>query len=421
MTINLHDIVTDPIRTLPYGIVVSTNPVVVHWLEKYYGGKNFKDEYTETDYSQTDYLEPTKFHKTLYAKSKTGKVKVWSIWTEVDKVHTSSGIVGGKMRQNEPTIAKPKNIGKKNETSGPEQALMDALSKFKKKLDEGYKLSVEDVTDVKEDSEGFIKPMLASKDLTKIEFPCYVQPKLDGVRCLAFVTKDGVKLRSRSGKAFNVDHIRVDIEDIGLKVGAILDGEIYAHGMEFQDMMSLVKNPAKDQTKLQYWVYDTVIEGEFNLRARKVREFLLDFDVDDSPVKVCPTFLVRTQFSLDRNHQAFLKYGYEGTMVRNLNGLYEASYRSKDLIKIKEFFDEEYKIVGGKKGKGKFANCCIFVLETKEGKIFNCTAPGTIEQKEQALKDLSNLIDKMLTVKYQEKSKDNIPRFPVGVAIRDYE
>lgn len=112
--------------------------------------------------------------------------------------------------------------------------------------------------------------------------------------------------------------------------------------------------------------------------------------------------------------------GYEGSIIRNVDGKYEASFRSHDLIKYKDWYDAEFLIVGVKEGKGKFKGCAIYTCQVRSN-LFDCTSPGTLEEKKEAWNNRESAIGKSLTVKYQEFTKEGIPRFPTAVAIRDYE
>jgi len=96
-------------------------------------------------------------------------------------------------------------------------------------------------------------------------------------------------------------------------------------------------------------------------------------------------------------------------------------HRSADLQKYKEFKDDEYKIVGFKEGDGIEKGCVIWVCETKDKKPFSVRPRGTHEDRAAAFKTASKAVGKKLTVRFQELTEDGIPRFPVGLAIRDYE
>jgi DNA ligase-1 len=120
-------------------------------------------------------------------------------------------------------------------------------------------------------------------------------------------------------------------------------------------------------------------------------------------------------------HAEMVRAEYEGTIIRNAEGLYRCDYRSADLQKYKDFIDEEFEIIGGKEGIGKDEGAVTFICLTEEGKPFDCRPRGTYEQRQEWWKKLGSLLGKKLTVRYQTRSDDNIPIFPVGIAIRDYE
>ena len=108
-------------------------------------------------------------------------------------------------------------------------------------------------------------------------------------------------------------------------------------------------------------------------------------------------------------------------MVRNLKGAYRIGKRSADLQKVKTFLDGEYRIVDYLEGTGNEAGCVIWVCETLEGRQFRVRPRGTQEERKLLFQNGDEYIGKMLTVRYQELTDDGVPRFPVGIAIRDYE
>jgi predicted DNA-binding WGR domain protein len=126
-----------------------------------------------------------KIKETLYGEPKNGSAKQWSVFVEDDKVIVEWGRVGGKLQTKE-TICTPKNVGKANETSPHEQAMLEALAKWQKQHDNKlYRTSIKEAESV-----GKLLPMLAidgSKKPEKIKFPCDIQPKLDG--CFKYDTR----------------------------------------------------------------------------------------------------------------------------------------------------------------------------------------------------------------------------------------
>tara|TARA_B100000282_G_C31434616_1_gene355083 strand:- start:52 stop:537 length:486 start_codon:yes stop_codon:yes gene_type:complete len=123
-------------------------------------------------------------------------------------------------------------------------------------------------------------------------------------------------------------------------------------------------------------------------------------------------------------HQAqarFVEEGYEGAMVRNQKGAYAIGKRSADLQKVKTFLDGEYKIVGFTEATGNDAGTVIWECETPKGQTFRVRPRGPHEFRAELFQNGNRYIGMQLTVRYQELTDDGVPRFPVGISIRDYE
>jgi DNA ligase 1 len=169
----------------------------------------------------------------LYKKDSKGGIRGLEIYGEGDEIVQISGRIDGKQVENRSKCV-AKNLGKSNETSPEQQALLEAESRITKKLDQGYFLTLDEV-----ESEVVMLPMLAKdykKESRKIDWGnCFVQPKLDGMRCLVFIKKGKVTFMSRSGKEITtLDHIKEDLRGLN---DMVLDGEMYAHGESFQTNM----------------------------------------------------------------------------------------------------------------------------------------------------------------------------------------
>jgi ATP-dependent DNA ligase len=256
-----------------------------------------------------------------------------------------------------------------------------------------------------------ILPMLANKweDRKKyISEPFYVQPKLDGVRLL--VSKDGGI--SRTGKIIP----GTEILGRGLLEGEYIDGEAYDSSMSFEELTSTFKT---DPLKLKFHVFDYFDmknpELPFSDRMIQVR------GLTNSRYEIVETFLVQKHTDVQSFHDMFMSQGYEGTMIRDCNSVYEVGQRSNYLLKYKEFQTEEYEIVGAKTGHGRDADAVVWVCKTQDGQEFTVRPEGTIAQREEHYKNYKKYIGKMLTVRFQNLTALSVPRFPVGVCIRDYE
>src|SRR5690606_9954829 len=131
-----------------------------------------------------------------------------------------------------------------------------------------------------------------------------------------------------------------------------------------------------------------------------------------------PAGCVGSQDAVHAQQAAYIEAGYEGAIVRLLDAPYELGKRSNSLLKVKSFVDEEFKIISVTDGVGKFEGCAIIRVVTPEGKEFDVTPKGTMEERAEMYQQRESLIGQLLKVQFFEKSQDGIPRFPVGLGVR---
>ena len=367
------------------------------------------------------------FDETLYGITKTNATYVWRIYVvhnenDTGTINIERGLIDGKKHVTEETIESGKNLGKVNATTAVGQAIFNAESKRNKKLDSGYDYTIEGSRAKFND---LLKPMLAQsyeKHKKKLVYPCFTQPKLDGIRCLARRRGDVVTLYSRKGKVLDlVPHINKALLEV-LNDGDCADGELYTYGWDFQKIISAIKKTNENTTGIQYWIYDFPNmknrDEPFHERFTFAKQQKLASIVDGCLVPV-ETPIVTSEENLMMFEDRYIERGFEGSMARNKASKYLFGYRSKDLLKVKRFLDEEYKIIGFTHGTSIEKECLIFVCETKDGQEFSVRPTGTHEERKEMYKKGDTYIDKLLTVKYQELSNDGIPRFPVGLHIRE--
>lgn len=361
---------------------------------------------------------------TLYHKGRSGAVYQWTVWADGSDILTEYGQIGGQM-QTSCKKAEGKNIGKANETTPEQQAEIEAQALYKFKLDRKYSETIEAC------QEALFLPMLAPcKDFadTKkyVNYPCNAQPKLDGVRCLVFWEGDSVKLISRSGKAWDLPHISEQLALV-LKKETVLDGELYIHGETFQSITKRLKSKiAGEKETISFHVYDVPVCDGLDLAWGLRYEHLIDFQDDlvneeykTSKITVVETALLGDEDEVYMQQAEFLSQGYEGLMLRMMDGMYEWGYRSKSLLKVKQFDDHEFKIVGFSDGKGKNEGTVKWTCELPTGGTFDCAPTGVKADREQMFKDGAAYIGKLLKVKHQGYTEEGVPRFPVGIGFRD--
>ena len=365
--------------------------------------------------------------KKLYQVNGNGKIKEWEIsvvmgttFPEIIKIY---GLQGSKKVVAKKLIKAGKNIGKANETTPLEQAILEANSDYLKKLDSAYTENL----NVPRDSAVPKLPMLAVKFTERehnIMYPCKVQPKLDGIRCTLFQGN----LYSRKNKLFYfMDHILNLYK--GIPKNIVLDGELYSDTVSFQQIVSIVKqknNPPPKELLNQIKLYVFDCYDNFKPKLDFIdRLELVKMYVD--PSNIVLTKDCKNKAELERYYHTFLDKKYEGIMIRNNLGPYIFNKRSKDLQKLKPFEDAEFQIVGFKEGTGTDAGTVIWECITKEMNTFTVRPKGTREERKELFKNGKKFIGKWITVKYQELTDDGKPRFPstlqdsvVGY-MRDYE
>jgi len=279
-----------------------------------------------------------------------------------------------------------------------------------------------------------IKPMLAHKyNPDKADYPAYIQPKLDGVRCV--FTKDGAY--SRTGKEFkNVDHIKKDLKAVFNRYpNIILDGELYNHGLkdDFEKIISLVRKTKPTQEHrdeaeqlVQYHMYDI---ASYPHATYEWRMHFINTLTDSAMVRTSKCLrIIKTEVALDydnalHKHEKYLKQGYEGSIYRSMTGQYKNT-RSWDLMKFKDFEDSEATIVGYEAGKGKRTGTIgKFIMQDDEGVEFGCPPGKGYDYKDLAgmLDNIHDYIGQRATFTYFQRTQAGSYRHPLYKCIRNYE
>ena len=362
-------------------------------------------------------IEPdieTEYTKILYKIDNKDKLRQWRVLVEGNKMYTEHGVVDGKLIKSKPTELKDDDKAVKRASK-----LWDD-----KKNKELYSL------DASKSVVSF-RPMLAkSFDKEKnINYPYACQPKLDGVRCIAYREGDTIKLETRTGKQIGVlNHIKEALKKFNIPENLKLDGELGSFGMNpkltFQQATGIInsKTENSEEENIEYHLYDIYdtenIETIFKNRWMLLNKVIKSPDI---PIQITKLIQVNNLDELEKAHEDYVKQGYEGLIIRTIEGVYQPDHRSSSLLKYKSFLDDEFVITNYKEGKGNDKNTVIFTCKTTDGKTFEVRPKGTREYRGEMLKNVDKYIGKMMTVKYFELTNDGIPRFPVGISIRDYE
>jgi DNA ligase-1 len=267
--------------------------------------------------------------------------------------------------------------------------------------------------------------------------PVFIQPKLDGVRCVIQLNHEAnergefpIEAYSRTGKLWkNINHILEELYPFFDKYpDVILDGELYNHDLkdDFEQIISLVRRQKPDdidmlesRNMVQFHCYD-IIDEELLYDQRN--EFIRDKVPTSYCLKPVITHWVENEIEAKVRHKYNLSKGYEGSIVRT-NDVYKCG-RSWSLRKFKDFSDAEATIIGYLDGKGKRTGTLgKFIMQDDEGVEFGCP-PG----KGYTYKDLKNMLDNIgdyigqrATFTFFERTKAGSYRHPLFKCIRNYE
>lgn len=371
-------------------------------------------------------------YATLYQKDQTGKIRYWYMQRDLDlrgSYRSVSGIQGREdtsQQISEWSFAEGKNVGKVNETTADEQAVLIINSTYRIRKEQGYAETVE------ASGKKFFQPMLAAKyfglpqkkrdELFKDKV--YIQPKLDGIRCI--VTKDG--MFSRHGKEIiSAPHIRRSLEPVFKKYpDLILDGELYNHDLseDFNQIISLARKtkPTREDLeasaqKIQYWIYDLPSSPEgFWKRNWDLTDIWVEFeDIFDIYCVSVETHLCCSDKEVLNRLENYVGQGYEGAIVR-LDKPYE-NKRTNSLLKVKKFEDEEFTILDIEEGRGNLAGKAGRVIVDVDGKRVSAGLKFSHDDAAEIWRNREQYIGKKATIKYFSRTPDGSLRFPKCIQI----
>ena len=346
--------------------------------------------------------------KELFKLGADNNLRYWRISVDEDELVIHHGVYKGQLQEVREEIL----IGKGGR-SVYQQRLSRLRSRVNKQKLKGYKDTIEEAISNKSNSLGFVQPMLAQsiQKAKNVNFEgAYVQFKYDGNRCL--ITRQGDKIiaYSRRGKLIDsIDHI---IHNINIPDGCTLDGELYAHNYKLQQIRSWIARKQTNSQKLGYHIYDVVASDSYKDRL----SFLRNLTFNNPKIAVVPTVLLEDIEQVNELKTNAIEQGYEGLIIR-LDGYgYEADKRSKSLLKVKEFQDDEFIVL---KIYLSDRDMPMAMCVAKNNKTFDVVLPGTMYEKQQAYYNRHKYIEKLLTIEYSQLTNDGIPFHGIAKAWRE--
>ncbi len=346
----------------------------------------------------------------LYLDINQNKKRFWKIW--IQKQHDlyllfrEYGILNGK-------ITKPQPI----ELHDSKKIITKANSLFKKKIESGfYEFKKNNQLKTKQ---SIIKPMGAHKlddHYSKLIYPVCVQKKLDGYRCLAHFNQNlnKIELFTRNMKKYHhLPHIRQELSKVLKNNNIYLDGELYEHGIKLHDIGSIVRkeyvtqNNIEEMKKISFYVFDMFDTNNMNLTFQQRYNYLKNniFTKKFKFIKLVNCVKLNNYIDVLKENDKYILDGFEGVIVRNLNGLYEFNKKSYNVLRTKEFKKDIFTIVGAKKGQGAQKDAIIWECKcSKSNKSFWAipigSIPNRIKLMKEYLKNPNLFIDKKVRVKY---------------------
>lgn len=261
------------------------------------------------------------------------------------------------------------------------------------------------------------------KRLSKWQPPYLVQPKLDGERCRAIkVDNEYILLSSECNEFISVPHINVAVKEIGLPE---LDGELYLHGMNFNDIHSIVSrktNIHENFGQMQYHIFDIVSEGSNLKRAQLLTQ--ISEVIGSSYIKVVETEVAFNLEDVMRLYDLFIERGYEGIIVRNAFAPYVRK-RSTDIMKFKPKKSDIYTVIGFKEEVDKDGNPkgrlgALICVSDESGETFSVGSGLTDEDRVNLWNKRDKLPGSRVVVAYQHMTSGRgVPRFPVFSKVID--
>ena len=298
-----------------------------------------------------------------------------------------------------------------------------------------------------------MKPLLAHiYEPHRVTYPCYVQPKLNGIRALY---QNGC-FQSRDGIPFPVgllNHLAQPLLST-FASDVILDGELYVHGWPLQRINAAVtpvrQHPTEDTVQVEYHVFDVVDFG------KTFEDRLLPLTEDSC--QLCPSVFTVETNNVDHAYQAdsfyahFVSLGYEGMMYRlgdcpyttpkmeNINTqgrkvpyrgrfLSDKDNRCWHLLKRKDWQDNEFECISADEGEGKLKGTLGALVCRPKPDIGSKPIADSIEETKRCDARMFHVgsgltdsqrhfywrnppIGKLIKVKYLCLSSDGIPLNP---------
>lgn len=353
---------------------------------------------------------------TLYKTTKTGAIQQWSVEVQGDSFICTYGQVDGAM-QTQTTKCEPKNVGRSNETTPEQQAILEAEALVTKKLKSGY--SYDKTAPVTVQLPQKVKSY--QDQLKNVIFPCISTPKLNGVNATYWLMPDNsLKLTSRGGETYPaIPHLEDSVRTLMNFLGTTaLNGELYIHGEHLQDIQSAVKKPKELSKQLEFNVFELpLIPGSYEVKHKIMQDTLEElsnfFEDTNNKVLLLTGVECHSHEDIEVHYNQCMQAKLEGTVIYNIRAVYKFNTRSSDVFKYKKVQSKEFLIASYELDKNKLP---VFIMNVGE-QFFKAKPKGTKEF--WANFDFQDYRDQWATIEFETYSKAGIPLKPIFIGLRD--
>lgn len=411
----------------------------------------------------------------LVGLDKNQRSREWQIYFDCDRLLMQHGLQNMKKQVDTRLVVL--------NTSGRDlrqQGWLEACERYQKMLRKGYRTLGEPLT-------GIFKVMRATiySKSTALKYPIFADYKLDGHRLSVSCENGEVICRSRSGIIMkSMAHLNSQLGVLfeNLPPGSIIDSELYAHGLSFEEISSIIRtqtsvHPRIGEIHINIFdvCWDTVTP--FERRRQQLERALactyrllnIQYSVSsatgvyslnpltqlaeiiyigsnfltDCKIKLVTGYLIYNESQLDSLKddsvrpmiedypiELQLDRGYEGIMIKRLsNGSLctsqqyrMASYRydrCSHIYKYKPTSDMDGICINVEDSTGRETGCAVLIIQINTGKVFKIRMKGSLESRREMLRNPSLVLGKVITFKYHRLSDDGIPIHAVGLRVRE--
>lgn len=409
----------------------------------------------------------------LFKEGDIGEIRVWQIGFDYDNSQlktvygiliTSKGERGNLITSYYPIVTN------KSGRTLQEQSLLEARRRYLDQYKAGYlpqgeelpaELNGKDPMLAKTWRPSWNKGKCKSNETRLKNFPVSVMPKYDGIRALSrCLGGKEIQMRSRKNNMFGapLTHIKEELLRFltYLPVNSELDGELYSFDMGFNELSGVIrteKTKHKKHDMVKYYIFDIIEsqrlcwEERYKLLVYAFKNYIKDGNPHNY-IRIVQTYNALNEKDIITHHNKFVTNGYEGVIIRKYgciemkdaccdggmdidelckkckrkwNLVIYRSGRTNAMLKYKEFIDEEVTIIGFERGKGTEDGAVEYIVRDPRDNEFKIRPRGSIDERRKLYKKRESLLGLPYTIRYQELSEKGVPRFPVGIAIRNYE